>query len=190
MSRIFPPFVVSILFILLISGCVQQPSGKPSDDTRAPTAAPSAGVSVPHTVVDGNLYTISRPSDWEAEKHESFVYLRPPSAGGNAENQENVVIYVAPAAENQTLVNFFEASVDILIETTPGFALIEYKEETLSSVPAYKIVYTEGEKGKQYLQIFTRKGGKVYIITYAAPQETYTKYAGSVEDMIRSFNIK
>lgn len=178
MNKNFPVIFVGVLLVLFIGGCAQQPSGKTFSDS---------------TAFNSGLYTVSLPSSWEVEEHESFVYFRPPLVSDDDKIQGNVVIYAAPAkSENQTLIDFFQASVNGLIETTPEFTLIGHKEETISSTPAYRIVYTvsKGSEITQYLQVFTLKGGNTYIITYAAPQEAYTKNVGNVEEMIRSFKIK
>ena len=84
------PIVFMLALVLFISGCVQQPPEKSG------------------TAFDSGLYTISRPSEWEVEEHEAFVYFRPP-ADNSVGTQGNVVIYVSPdESENQTLADFFQ----------------------------------------------------------------------------------
>ncbi len=179
MKKNFPIIIVEILLVLFISGCAQKLSEDNSGD---------------FTSFKNDFYTIDYPSSWEVEEHEAFVYFRPLLVGDDAETQGNVVIYVAPAeSETQTITEFFQASVRVLVETAyPEFTFIEYKEEKLSSTPAYRIVYAKGKGSEiiQYLQVFTLKKGNTYVITYAAPPETYKKDVSNIEKIIRSFRIK
>ena len=176
---------------MLVYGCTSSTLEKtdPSQKIRLP----SEKTPDEFTVFNNNVYTLKYPSSWEVEEHEAFVYFKPPLVSGDETIYGNVVIYVAPIESgNQSLIDFFQASVEILVETTPEFSFVEHKEEILSSLPAYRIVYTESKDSEitQYLQVFTLKEGNTYIVTYAAPQETYAKYINNVEEMIHSFKIK
>ncbi|HLD59598.1 MAG TPA: hypothetical protein VI912_01285, partial [Candidatus Bilamarchaeaceae archaeon] len=58
-------------------------------------------------------------------------------------------------------------------------------------VPAYKILYSEGEEGSEidYLQVFAVKDNDGYIITYTAPAETFDKYLPEAEAIMRSYRL-
>lgn len=171
--RMYLLFFVVLFFS--ISTCTQRQSGKNSSS------------------FSDELYNIDQTSNWSVDDHGAFVYFKTSLENESDKFQENVVVYTASLdPKNQTLVEFFEKSVETLVATTQNFTLIYYKQIELSSTPAEKIIYSEdSELGKiQYLQVFTVKDEKVYILTYTALAEDYQKNVADAESIIASFKIK
>ena len=189
--------IFSLLFLLVFTvGCVGKPS--PSEKGAVVTAPPDD-----FTPYKNNVYDASYPTSWEVEDHESFVYFKATPANDSAvvqgkvsdagAIQENVNVYIAPLkSPDQTLVDFFQNSVEGLMVTTKEFTVLSHEETTLSGVPAQKIVYTEESSGQkiQYLQVFAVKDGKAYVLTYTAPAESYSAHVKDAEAIINSFKIK
>lgn len=163
-----------VVILLVISACTKQ-SGKTSSS------------------FSDELYNINHPLNWSVDDHGAFVYFKPSLENQSDKLQENVVVYISPLnPSNQTLVEFFEKSVETLVSTTQNFTLIEHEQIKISSTPAQKIVYSEdGELGKiKYLQVFAVKDGKAYILTYTALAEDYSKHVADAESIIASFKLK
>lgn len=170
--------IAAIMFsLVLIAGCTGQTPDVPKN----------------FTAYDSQLYSVDRPASWEVEEHDSFIYFKTPLESDSNNLQENIVVYVAPLEDpNQDLIHFFQDSVEALMATTPGFTVVEHREDKLGDVPAYRIVYTEGEEEPRikYLQVFAVKGGNSYIVTYTAPVETYDNYLADAEAIISSYEVK
>ncbi len=185
-QRVLPMLLV--FAVIVISGCVQTPGDKTS-----PTKP---------TAYQNELYSLERPASWEVEEHDSFgqdsfVYFKASQEGDSSllesdpnSLQENVVVYVSPLEDpEQDLIHFFQDSVEILMATTPSFAVVDHGEASFGDVPAYKIIYTEGEEALKYLQVFAVYGGNSHILTYTSPAETFDKYLPEAEAIISSYTI-
>ena len=174
--------LAAIFLVILAAGCTQAPSGTSQVSAPGETAAYAS-----------DLYTLDRPASWEVEENGAFVYFKSPLDADSNDLQENVVIYVTPLGDaGQDLVHFFQDSVEILMATTPEFTLVSHGEDKFGNVPAYRIVYTEGngDAKTKYLQVFAVEGGNSYIVTYTAPAETFDKYLPDAEAIISSYGIK
>ena len=191
MSKSYPVIPVLVLFALFIGACTQKPSEAISQKTKQPESA----IKIPshYLTFNSDLYTISHPPDWEVENFGHFVHFKTPFEGPNDELQDNVAVYATSLEpQNQTLIELFEKSVEALVETTPGFALIEHKEIGLSSAPAQRIIYSDedGLRKHQYMQVFMVKDGKAFVFTYTAAAENYEKYFADANAIINSFKVK
>ncbi len=184
-----------LLFVLVVIsvGCV----GAPSEKVEAEKVVGQEEIA-PTSTADlapygSESFSASRPKSWEVEEHGAFVYFKSPLGADLNDLQENVVVYVTSLGDpGQDLIHFFQDSVEALMETTPEFTIASHREDKFGDVPAYRIVYTEGEGGSQtkYLQVFAVKGGNSYIVTYTAPAETFDKYLPDAEAVISSYRIK
>ncbi len=141
-----------------------------------------------------DLYTLDRPENWEVEENDAFTYFKSPSQENQTGLQENVVVYIKelePADRN--LKDFFQNSIYNLMATSPTFMIIDFSEYeySLGDMPAYRILYSEGEEGSKinYLQVFAVKDNNGYIITYNAPAETFKKYLPEAEAIISSYRL-
>ncbi len=189
---------VSILFISL-AGCIGQPAIDNNQIDNQLDAKNVTNLSNESTTVAKNTapyknenYTLDKPVDWEVEENDAFTYFKPPVQENQTDLRENVVVYTKELEPKyQDLEDFFQNSIGILISTSPTFTILEYSEYKLGDVPAYKILYREGEGDSEitYLQVFAIKGHIGYIITYAAPAETFDKYLPEAETIMESYRL-
>ena len=180
----FTILTLVIFGMIFIRGCAQD-STRQKDITKT--------ISEEYVAYSNTRHALDRPVNWEVEENGAFTYFKSPLDEDSNDLQENVVIDVAPVGEpGQNLIDFFQDSVEILMATTPEFALVSHREDKFGGVPAYRIVYTEGEESAQtkYLQVFAVKGNNTHIVTYTAPAETFDKYLPEAEAIISSYRIK
>ena len=90
-----------------------------------------------------------------------------------------------------SLEQFSAASTNNLRQSFPHFNLLESSSTTLGGFPAHKIVYTaiipsSGLEVK-FMQIFTIKDGKDFVITSAALPTDFSTYLPTFQQMIDSF---
>jgi|SRR3989338_4814480 len=207
--------IFSVILVIFMLGCIAQPSIDTIDNAQTnnqssasaknltdqnATATENAtnltgqNATVPKKTVPykNDLYTLDTPENWEIEENDAFTYFKSPAHEGQNELQENVVVYTKQIeAADQDLKDFFQNSIEILMSTSPGFTIINHSEYNLGDVPAYKILYSEGEEGSEidYLQVFAVKDNDGYIITYTAPAETFDKYLPEAEAIMRSYRL-
>lgn len=73
------------------------------------------------------------------------------------------------------------------------FNLIESKEIRLGGQPGYKMVFNgiddEYNIGVMYMMAWTIYDGRAYFLNFAAQISEYSKWIGTIEDMLASFEI-
>ncbi|HLD42249.1 MAG TPA: PsbP-related protein [archaeon] len=174
---------IFLIVTLLISGCTQPPVAQDQKNISKKKTTEE------FSAYSSELYTLEKPANWEVEENQEFTYFKSPVDETN-DLQENVVVYVSSAEEpGKDLIDFLQDSIEVLIETVPGFTIVEHREDKLGDVPAYRIIYTEDSKLK-YLQVFAIKDKNTYILTYTAPAETFDKYLPEAEKIISSYRIR
>jgi hypothetical protein len=72
-----------------------------------------------------------------------------------------------------------------------GFYVLQMEETTVAGSPAYRVLYEAYDEtlDLKWLQVWTVKDNRAYIITYTAKQDQFRDHLSDVEDMIRSFEI-
>lgn len=105
--------------------------------------------------------------------------------------QENVNIIIGDLTEPMTLEEYSEAAIAQLRQEITDFTLLESGDFTLSTNPAYKVVYTTKfeQTPLQVMQVWTIKNDTVYTITYTAAASQYYVYSDIVDRMVASFEI-
>jgi eukaryotic-like serine/threonine-protein kinase len=97
------------------------------------------------------------------------------------------------SSKNISLNEITKIQIKDLKQSHPDFKLIESTESMLAgNNMAHKIVFTatdDSEHQRKAMQIWTLKGDKVYLITYKAEPEMYSKYLPTIQKMIDSFQI-
>jgi hypothetical protein len=133
------------------------------------------------------------PSNWikqESQNRSSndIVKFNSPVGAGPASLD---IIGGKPVPQNISLEQYNNASINALSRSFPGFNITESNATTLAGIPAHKIVYTaiiptSGLELK-FMQIFTIKDGKDYVITSAALTTDFSTYLPTFQKMIDSF---
>jgi hypothetical protein len=127
----------------------------------------------------------------EPERENVIVLFSSPLEGSWDTFQENVNIVVEPLSEPMTLDDYTELSINQLEQSIEDFQITEEASATLAGNPAYKIVFAG--KMEQYsmkwMQIWTIKDDKAYIITYTALLSQYPIFLGTVQHMVNSVEI-
>jgi hypothetical protein len=133
------------------------------------------------------------PSNWikqESQNRSSndIVKFSSPVGTGPASLD---IIGGKPVPQNISLEQYNNASINALSRSFPGFNITESNATTLAGIPAHKIVYTaiiptSGLELK-FMQIFTIKDGKDYVITSAALTTDFSTYLPTFQKMIDSF---
>jgi hypothetical protein len=97
------------------------------------------------------------------------------------------------APKNMSLDQMVKQTINNFLTST-SFALNESKPITLTgNQPAHMLVYTvTGAQGEFFkkMQVWTRVGGKAYVITFTSEAALYPTYLLTVQQMINSFEIR
>ncbi len=185
-------YTLLIVALVFLAGCIGSPSSQQtvveiaenSSQVKVETAAP-----VSYT---NKLYALEKPANWEVEENQAFTYFKTSAEEDSNNFQENVVVHILPITSGQTLIGFFQDSITELMTTGTNFTVVEHSEASFGDIPAYKIIYLEGEQSmqKKYLQVFAVKGNNGYVVTYTAPPETFDNYLPEAESIIDSYDVK
>jgi hypothetical protein len=171
-----------------------------SNATNSTTAAVSASNFLTY---QNSTYGISvqHPSNWIKEENHNptstgrIVKFSSPvgtSQAGQFSPPASLNIIVGNRLPlSVSLEQFSAASTNNLRQSFPHFNLLESSSTTLGGFPAHKIVYTaiipsSGLEVK-FMQIFTIKDGKDFVITSAALPTDFSTYLPTFQKMIDSF---
>ncbi len=184
--------VIMVVAAVLLAGCLE--SNAPEENNGPGTGADNTTT---FTYLD---YTnaafgiaIKYPSTWT--KNEQFtgavVAFASPSGSSSGASGGIVTVVVEELSEPTTLAEYTDAAFEVINQTVTDFNLSETAATTLDNNPAHKIVYTakQNQINLQYMQVWTIKDNKTYILTYGATQVNYDKYQAIVQDMVSSFKI-
>ncbi len=186
-----------LLLALLILGCTDSTPNSGAKVSSLPsvaTSASSAPTNAPSEVLgDFQLYenaqfSMGYPKSWSVSELEGIVLFNSPTSSDDAVS-ENVNVLLVPT--QKTLESFVEEALGPVFET-PGTALLESSETSLSGKTARKIVYTENsDNGKlQYLQVISVQENMAVLITYTATLSSYKESLASAESMMSAFKLK
>jgi PsbP-like protein len=135
-------------------------------------------------------FTIIYPSDWTKDVPKSgpiSVLFRMPTNNSS----ENVNVQVWNRSANETLSNR-TASILAAVQEFSNYTEISAGNATLGGNEAYMVSYTATYDGDylKFIEIWTIKQGKEYLITYKADPQNFDTYASTAQQMIDSFKIK
>lgn len=177
--------VLLLAFAVMVSGCTQQ-------------------IVVPaetnFLLYENGLYGIRiiYPTSWEKleylEKNPYYtivVGFRSPRGDIADTFLENMNIVVEEFSEPVTLDEYSNNAIDALAGIIPNMNLLESGNTTLAGRTAHKLVYLadKSELRQKFMQVWTIKGNKAYILTYVARPDKYNIYLGTIQKMIGSFEI-
>jgi len=135
---------------------------------------------------------IQYPSNWlkEESHNQTSNDIVKFSAPAKAAPASLNIIGGKPAPQSIPLQTYISASINLLSQSFKNFNLIDSNATTLGDSPAQKIVYTaipaSGIELK-FMQIFTIKDSKSYVITFGTLPIDFSRYLLTVQKMIDSF---
>jgi len=137
--------------------------------------------------------TINYSSDWEKNENIplnviTFVYY--PEKNALSSVALSIMVYDL-STQFITLEEYTQFSLDQLKQDIPNYNQVEATATVLAENPAEKVVYT-GEMSQnnlKFMQIWTIKNNKIYLISYVAPVQLYSDSLSTVQKMIDSFEI-
>lgn len=174
---------------ILLSGCVGQEG---AEEPQPPE---------PELIKDFLTYEspthgirIKYPKDWTMQEGfmGTVVVFLSPKADASDVFQENLSVGVEDlSGVSITLDEYTELTIDQIEQFITDFNVVESGKTTLANNSAYKIVYTgsQAQYSIKWMQIWTIKGYKAYLITYTAETNNYSDFLEIVEAMISSFEF-
>jgi PsbP-like protein len=176
-TKVVPLVCILTSFLVLAAGCISN-VGKPTP--LAPT----------NMYDSAKGFTIIYPSDWTKDVPKSgpiSVLFRMPTNNSS----ENVNVQVWNRSANETL-SCRTASIIAAVQDFSNYTEISAGNATLGGNEAYMVSYTATYDGDylKFIEIWTIKQGKEYLITYKADPQNFDTYASTAQQMIDSFKIK
>ncbi|MBI4020332.1 MAG: hypothetical protein HY367_03285 [Candidatus Aenigmarchaeota archaeon] len=146
-----------------------------------------------YEVYSGPGYTLLKPGAWNVRflgNGSSIMLQSPPEQGGDY--RENVIIDAGNTSLN--LSAYVIQDLFILDRTLPGFRLEPHPGPgTINGNEAFNSVFTARDQSNltyKFSRSYVKKDGMIFLITYAALNETYTKYLAELNVMLDSFTIR
>jgi hypothetical protein len=136
---------------------------------------------------------IQYPSSWlKEESHNQtsndIVKFSAPAAAAPASLN---IVGGKPAPQSIPLAVYINASIYLLRHSFDNFSLIDSNATTLGDSPAQKIVYTARLPASgielKFMQIFTIKDSKSFVITFGSLPTIFSTYLPSIQKMVDSF---
>jgi len=193
----FALFALAISAVILTTGCGEEettPTATPAA-TRPPetaTAQPAAGL-LTYDSPDYGI-RIKYPADWAKQEQVmgAVVAFFAPTEGPSDIFQDNVNIIVQDlSAQPMTLDEYTELSLGQIEQFITDPSILDSSAVTLADIPGHKIVYTgkQGQYDLKWMQVWTVKNDKAYVISYTAEVSRYSALLETVQEMIDSFEI-
>lgn len=137
--------------------------------------------------------SIQYPRTWRKQEQITglLVMFLSPKESNADKFQENLNILVRPLARPATLAEATKLGTQQMKEMLSDFKLISSKNTTLGNSPANQIVFT-GKQGKfnlKWMQTYTIKNKKIYVLTYTAEVGKYSTFLGTIQKTINSFRL-
>jgi hypothetical protein len=106
--------------------------------------------------------------------------------------QENLNVVVQDVGDKPlSLYEYAEISIAQINDMFEDSKILSVEDTTLDGNSAHRLIHTAkyGEYELKWMQIYTIKNRKVYLITYTAEREKYDAYLDIILDMVDSFRI-
>jgi len=106
--------------------------------------------------------------------------------------QENVNIIVQDLSDQpMTLAEYTELSIGQIEQVITDSNILDSSAVTLAGIPGHEVVYTgkQGLYDLKWMQVWTVKNDKAYVISYTAEVSSYPALLETVQEMIDSFEI-
>ena len=135
------------------------------------------------------------PSDWtknEGVAGSVATFLAHKEAGKDSFSENVNVLVQDLSKQPMNLAEYTDFSVNQLKQMVHEIQIEKIEDAQLGGQPAKRIVYsgkdTEGKMMK-YVQMWTIKDKKVYLIGYTAELLHFDKYASQAQEMMESFKF-
>lgn len=138
-------------------------------------------------------FEIKYPSNWikkEQVMGSVVVFLSPRESASDI-FQENLNVMIQDlSTQPMTPEEYLDLSLNQIRQITDS-NIIDLSETTLVNSPAHKIVYTGkyNQHNLKWMQVWTIKNNKAYIITYTAEIDKYSDFLEIIQKMINSFKL-
>ena len=130
------------------------------------------------------------PADWiKSETLEgTVVAFGAPKAKANLKMVENVSLVVQDVTPDATLDKYTAAYEKERGKDPNGPKVAESRKSTLGGQPAQRIVCVSTQNGMEieFLQVWTIRKQKAYLLTYGSSKATYMKFSKEAEKIISS----
>lgn len=157
---------------------------------HAENAAPNL-LKEPQLVEEEKGYEIELPENWRAEKNFMGVDVFASAPDLKETSLANISVISDAISDNISLDQYFAENVKELEKTLSNFHIIESGDASFEGVKGKKIAYTHAlDKLKiKVIQYYVVNKGHCYIITTAADDQEFAKYADIFEKSVKSFKL-
>ncbi|MCX6742050.1 MAG: PsbP-related protein [Candidatus Pacearchaeota archaeon] len=138
---------------------------------------------------------ITYPSNWEKEEKSTGMviveFFSPKESVSDAITENLNVVIEDLSAQPMTLNEYTNLSIKNIKLYFTDVNMIDSSATTLGGNSAHKVVYTAnmGQYNGKFMQVYTIRNNKAYVITYTAQPSTYSYYLDIINQMINSFEI-
>ncbi len=190
--RLISIVIVTLMMTFVLTGCIGSNEKSDIGKIEEGTLTDSTNTNYKeykNTVKGFSIYAIK---EWHVEeniKQAAFASFN--TEKGKDDFAESVNILIQDMKENPvTLQQYTDGSVKDIKKLTN--ANIESSEDVMfGGLNGHKIVYSNLAKSINYkkMSVYTIKDGKVYLLTYTAKSDTYSKYSDKIEEVVKSFKF-
>ena len=189
-------FVLLLVSIVLISGCVNNPptpssSGKQADKPNTDLVLEQCEPTIVNenldlsTNYDESGLSLNYPSDWSKITYLGSSHFVP---AGEDEGGNTVVLNIQTKDTDKPLDKYSSDNLDS-IKSDPDVADVKICSTTFGGSQGRKLVFSHFGYDKQYLHVWTVKNNKVYTISFGAPIDSFSGYLPDVESIIDTVSI-
>jgi len=142
-------------------------------------------------------FTMSYPLGWLSKELGAndlgmvVGFLAPGEDVDNPTSYVTMQMESLPSDQQITLDNYTSAITSNLKSAYKSFKLLSKRNISVSSLPGKEILYTLDDSGAPYeiLLQYTVQGDKAYVLSYYAPEESYTQFEDGARAIMGSFQF-
>ena len=148
--------------------------------------------SLPQNV--SHAYRMSYPSVWSKTSASALgadlAFVLPVSEGDIF--AENLNLVIRPIESGTSLEKYSEDALKQIREQIADVAIVETSLWTLKGQPAFRVTFTGrmGTLRMKWMQVWTLKDSRAYILTYSSEEAHYEREIDAVESAIKSFEFR
>ncbi len=192
--RLICTVIITLMMTSILVGCVGSTSDEKSDIGKIKegtiTDTTNANYQEYKNTVKGfSIYAIK---EWHAEeniKQAAFAFFN--TEKDKDDFAESVNLLIQDMKDTPvTMQQYTEGSEKDIKKLTN--ANIESSEDvTFGGLNGHKIVYSSTAKSINFkkMSVYTMKDGKVYLLTYTAKSDSYSKFINKIEEVVKSFKF-
>ena len=135
----------------------------------------------------------SYPANWVADEKVPGIAVAfgAPKDKANLDLVENVTVIIQDLTPERSTLERYTKAYEKELKSEPSAKVVESTKTTLAGLPAHMIVCV-GKQGTfdiRFMQVWTVKDGKAYLLTYGAPKSTYENFLAEAESIISSLRF-